>query len=156
MRKITTLLITAIVLMMNGCSGGGGSSTDTTVSTNEKDTTVEEVATVTVTKPSEKSFAYETQRDVAVTAAVTADDSQSQKQILIYEEKITETTPVGDLERVNGLLVEGIVKRDGTFTAELTLGHHITSLWVVIPAIAYQNEHQIINDHVVLTLGKGE
>lgn len=140
MFKILFTILSASILF-TACSGGGA--------TNAQGTTPTSVA-------SEKEFAYETQRDVAISISLDIDSDTLQKQVLFYESQAIDTSPVGDQVVYNNLLMEGVTNVNGTYTTHVTLGNHITTIWILIPALSYENNISIVDDTLVLDITQGQ
>jgi len=132
------LLLT--LFLMTGCGSGGGSAGSTENNTNNS-----------------SNFAYKTQGSVKVSLLVYGENISSQKQILLYESQKTVNGPdiPGELTVFDRLLVEGVSDADGKYETALTLGNHIESIWIVIPALAYQQKIDIINNEIILNIAKG-
>jgi len=129
--KVTIELLLALCFSMIivGC-GGGGSDGELTTPT--------------------PSFDYKTQSEVTVNVTVTNDLNVSlakvQRQILIFQTKTyNDNTKIDEL---NGLLTSGVIK-DGHFSETFTLGQHLSSLWVIVPALQYENNITIPNNHII-------
>jgi len=142
------LLLT--LLLMTGCGSGGG---DTGSTENNTDDT----GSIENNTKNSSNFAYKTQGSVNISLLVYSENSSSQKQILLYESQKTITDPdiPGELIIFDGLLAEGVTNSDGSYSAKLTLGNHIDAIWIVIPALAYEKQHQVINGQIALTINEG-
>lgn len=142
-KSIITALVT--MLIITGCSGEG---------------TQEETLEITTSKPfdvgaTKENFTYETQGSINISIFLHQSSSETQKQILFYEEKRVENSPVGDLAIFDSLLMEGVIGSEGNYSAEITLGNHIDSIWVRIPALSYENELFIFNNEIVTKITQG-
>jgi len=128
------------LFIMTGCGSGGDNTGSVDNDTNES-----------------SNFAYETQRAVNVSLLINSGDISSQKQILLYEtQKIVRYPDMpGELIVFDALLVEGASGTNGKYETNLTLGNHIESIWIVIPALAYQQRIDIINNEIILNITKG-
>jgi len=140
---ITSFLIT-------GCGSGGGDAGSAENNTGNTGTTENSI-------DNSSNFAYKTQGSVKISLLIYNENISSQKQILLYESQKTMNDPdtPGELIVFDGLLAEGVTNSDGSYSAKLTLGNHIDAIWIVIPALAYEKQHQIINGQITLTIYKG-
>lgn len=100
------------------------------------------------------SFSYQTQRKVKVSLVIKQINDLSQKKLLFYEKKkkMNNITLPGERVTFDALLTEGATNNQGQYTNTLTLGQHIDSLWVVIPALSYQKKITIVNNAINLTI----
>ena len=128
-------------ILLTACGGGGGSS--------ELNTQNNSVSTSVITP---KEFAYETERSIGISVSLKLNTSSQQKQILFYETQKTVTTPVGDQLIFDDLLTEGVTDTNGDYTTKVKLGKHIESIWVVIPALSYENQVSIVDDVISVKL----
>ena len=144
MNKIGMSTILIMVLLLSGCSGGGGGGSST------QSTDVSSVS---------KAFDYETQGSVniSVTAPLPSTIDQGtidQAQILLYESQKLITTPVGDSLVFDNLIREGTII-SSNYTTTVTLGNHIDSIWIVIPVLGYEKEHNITDNTININLTQG-
>ena len=100
----------------------------------------------------EKGFSYNNQRDVQINIQGIA--SQIDKQVLLYENLKIVSTPVGDLETFENLIISTIFDNDGNFKVKQTLGNHIQSIWLVIPYYRIQIEVPIVNNNIYFKIDK--
>jgi len=137
-QMFSALLLTLFIMTGCGSGGGGAGSTESNTSNSS-------------------NFAYKTQGSVKVSLLISGENISSQKQILLYESQKTVNGPdiPGELTVFDRLLVEGVSDADGKYETALTLGNHIESIWIIIPALAYEKQHQIINNQIILTINKG-
>ena len=77
-------------------------------------------------------FSYETQSEVEI-EIFTNKDNLSNKQILIYEKMSVSSTPVGDIEQLETLIISTIFNSDSELKISHTLGNHINNVWISIP-----------------------
>ena len=151
-KMIFSLFVTA--LLLSGCGGGGSSSTTTSTTSDTNTSTDTDSSDDTA-----KTFAYETQKTIALNITVTkAGVTDDQKQILLYENTKSETivdngNEVGELVTYDNLLLSGTMDNK-SFSANLTLGRHIHALWVVIPAIEYAKYVAIDEDNTLTIKAK--
>lgn len=131
-------------ILLTACGGGGGSS--------ELNTQNNSVSTSVITP---KEFAYETERSIGISVSLKLNTSSQQKQILFYETQKTVTTPVGDQLIFDDLLTEGVTDTNGDYTTKVKLGKHIESIWVVIPALSYENQVSIVDDVISVNIIEG-
>jgi len=145
---LLTLLLT--LLLMTGCGSGGGDTGSTENNTGNTGTTENSI-------DNSSNFSYKTQGSVNVSLSIYGENTSTQKQILLYESQKTVTDPdiPGELIIFDGLLAQGVSDADGKYETALTLGNHIESIWIVIPALSYEKQHQIINGQITLTINKG-
>lgn len=129
-------------ILLTACSGGGGGSSELNTQNN-----------TSVITP--KEFAYETQSSIGISVSLKLNTSSQQKQILFYETQKIDTTPVGDQLIFDDLLMEGVTDTNGDYTTKVTLGNHIESIWVVIPALSYENKVSIVDDVISVNIIEG-
>jgi len=120
-----------------GVAGDSGDSNPVSSSTTTKiqsdyNNVTGTIKTLTLLPSEISDFVYSTQKEIEITLAThnEAINSKTQRQIFFYEERITVT------EVYSGLLLKGIIY-DGSFKKTITIGNHIKSIWIVIPAINY-------------------
>ena len=132
------LTLSVAFFLMTGCGGSREIDTDPV----ENNTN----------KPS--NFAYKTQGRINVSLSIYSENTSTQKQILLYESQKTVNDPdtPGELTVFDGLLEEGVSDTNGKYETALTLGNHIESIWIVIPALAYQQKIDIVNNEIVLNI----
>lgn len=106
-------------------------------------------------KNSTHEFTYQTQRSVDVNILIGLNELTQQKQILLYELQKSVDTPVGEQTILDGLFIDGVINNKGEFTTTLTLGNHINSIWVHIPSLSYQQEHNISDSKLNITIEEG-
>ena len=107
------------------------------------------------TKSENNGFSYENQRDVSIN--ILAESSTINKQILLYEKLDLVSTPVGELEKFNNLIISTVLNSKGELNITQTLGNHIQSIWLVIPYYHIKTELSIINNNIyfnINTLGE--
>lgn len=166
MCRIVFLFIIAISL--NNCGGGGGGSSSTSTSSNtisqtnfspapEAQKVVQNQTSSSIVIKSENittnqlsGFSYENQREINI--FINANSSAFNRQVLFYEGVTTISTPVGDLEQLENLLLTKVFNNLGEITVKHTLGNHITSLWMNIPYYGITVEVPVTNNHVYITL----
>ncbi len=129
-------------ILLTACSGGGGGSSELNTQNN-----------TSVITP--KEFAYETQSSIGISVSLKLNTSSQQKQILFYETQKIDTTPVGDQLIFDDLLMEGVIDTNGDYTAKVKLGKHIKFIWVVIPALSYENKVSIVDDVISVNIIEG-
>jgi len=144
------LTLSVALFLMTGCGSGGGDTGSAENSAGNTGTTENSIE-------NSSHFSYKTQGTVNVSLSIYDENTSSQKQILLYESQKTVTDPdiPGELTIFDRLLAEGVSNTDGKYETALTLGNHIESIWIVIPALAYEKQHQIINGQIALTIDKG-
>ena len=142
------------LFIMTGCGSGGGNTVSADNDSNESFSVDNDTNESLL---SSSNFAYETQRAVNISLLMNSGDISSQKQILLYEtQKIVRDLGMpGELIVFDALLVEGVSGTNGKYETDLTLGNHIESIWIVIPALAYQQRIDIINNEIILNITKG-
>ena len=74
---------------------------------------------------------------------------------MFYETQKIDTTPVGDQLIFDDLLMEGVTDTNGDYTTKVTLGKHIESIWVVIPALSYENQVSIVDGVISVNIIEG-
>ncbi|NOR57898.1 MAG: hypothetical protein GQ474_05175 [Sulfurimonas sp.] len=144
-------LVVLLLIMLNGCGpGSGDSSSNNSGNTNEPSVSIRP-------SPALEVFAYETQRVVNLSLSIDSKYTSSQKQILLYETQktISDADTPGDIIVYEALLTEGVSDNNGSYATALTLGGHIDSIWIIIPAIAYEKRIDIIDNEIVLNITKG-
>lgn len=102
----------------------------------------------------EKVFSYETQANINLNISL-SNFTSVQKQVLVYEQQKISSTPVGNLTSYENLLSDGVVNESGVYSSSLTLGKHIGSIWVVIPALSYEREHLIVQNKINIQISQG-
>lgn len=149
----------------SGGSSSGGSSKPSTqnniASTPElisvevitPEISVVEANSTAVAEPEE--FAYETQSSINISVSLELNSGSQQKQILFYETQKIDTSPVGDQLIFDDLLMEGVTDTNGDYTTKVTLGNHIESIWVVIPALSYENQVSIVDGVISVNIIEG-
>jgi hypothetical protein len=145
-------LVVLLLIMLNGCGPGGGDSSSASNSGNTNEPSV-----AVRPSPALEVFAYETQRVVNLSLSIDSKYTSSQKQILLYEtqKSISDADTPGDIIVYEALLTEGVSDNNGSYETALTLGGHIDSIWIIIPAIAYEKRIDIIDNEIVLNIKKG-
>jgi hypothetical protein len=98
------------------------------------------------TNNANNGFSYNNQRRVSIN--IFGKSSQIDKQILIYEKLEIHATPVGDLEKLENLIISTILDDDGDFNVIQTLGNHIQSVWLLIPYYRIQVQVPIVNNNI--------
>ncbi|PHQ65006.1 MAG: hypothetical protein COB99_06510 [Sulfurimonas sp.] len=146
------ILVVLLLFMINGCGPGGGDSSSANNSGNTNEPSVS-----TKSSSALEVFAYETQRVVNLSLSIGSEYTSSQKQILLYETQktINDASTPGDIIVYEALLTEGVSNNNGSYETTLTLGGHIDSIWIIIPAIAYEKRINIINNEIILNITKG-
>ena len=103
-------------------------------------------------KKEEKGFSYKNQRDVRIN--IVGISSQIDKQVLLYEKLKIVSTPVGNLETLENLIISTILDDDGNFQVKQTFANHIQSIWLVIPYYRIQVEVPIVNNNIYFKIDK--
>lgn len=149
-------LVVLILTILCGCGPGGGDSSSGNSGNTNQPSSVEPSVSATPSSALEV-FAYETQRVVNLSLSISSEYTLSQKQILLYETQkiISDEEAPGDIVVYEALLTEGVSDTEGRYETALTLGGHIDAIWIIIPAIAYEQRIQIINNEIILNITKG-
>ena len=137
-------------ILLTACGGGGGGSSE--LNTQNNSVSTQEGNTSVITP---KEFAYETESSIGISVSLKLNTSSQQKQILFYETQKIDTTPVGDQLIFDDLLMEGVTDTNGDYTTKVTLGKHIESIWVVIPALSYENQVSIVDGVISVNIIEG-
>lgn len=103
-------------------------------------------------KKEEKGFSYKNQRDVRIN--IVGISSQIDKQVLFYEKLKIVSTPVGNLETLENLIISTILDDDGNFQVKQTFANHTQSIWLVIPYYRIQVEVPIVNNNIYFKIDK--
>ena len=139
--KIKALIVATLAFLMAGCGKSENGSTASTPTAGNTTPTIDAT----------KSFAYETQRSVSVNIDVTDDIRSAQRQILLFQSKHHDD--VIDLDMLDELIVSAVISHDGHFSQTFTLGNHIQSIWILIPALEYEEKVTIKDNNINLTIG---
>ena len=79
----------------------------------------------------DNGFSYENQREVIIN--ILEKENLINKQVLFYEDFKTISTPVGDLEMFEGLIISTVFNDIGELNIKHTFANHISDIWLVIP-----------------------
>ena len=151
MRNI--LVISSLAFLLIGCGGSGTGSTtsETSVSDNALSRDVNTEANADNATQKDDAFAYKTQRNVHIDVELQSDLRVAQRQILIFQDKKYNESLKLDL--LDGLIASFVIRNNGYFSQNFTLANHIQSVWIVIPALGYEEKVDISNNTIDIVVG---
>ena len=145
MRNI--LVISSLAFLLIGCGGSGTGSTTSETSVSDHVVSRD----VNTEANADNAFAYKTQRSVHIDVELQSDLRAAQRQILIFQDKKYNESLKLDL--LDGLIASLVIRNNGYFSQNFTLANHIQSVWIVIPALGYEEKVDISNNTIDIVVG---